>query len=266
MVELMARHALELEMLQSKLVAAKSGAGGTGKKRAPTTVLPTHSNPMAVVVVKDALVRRGGAVNENETEKEAKALPAGWEEHTDDAGAVFYHNEATGKTLWSHPADVAATPPDPTLPEGWEAHTDAKGTVFYNNEATGETSWKHPNKVRTTRLPRRRADVASGAATIAHRGGASSRPPARNRSQSRRPLRRFAARSYRNSPPSITPLSSPHADRRSALHSFLPPRRASPVALGGSSAPASAEPIRAARPAPRGVDGRDGRRRQSVLP
>ena len=27
MVELMARHALELEMLQSKLVAAKSGAG-----------------------------------------------------------------------------------------------------------------------------------------------------------------------------------------------------------------------------------------------
>eukprot|EP00854_Cymbomonas_tetramitiformis_P012361 gene12361-14603_t len=31
--------------------------------------------------------------------------PEGWSEHTNDDGAVYYHNKRTGETTWSHPMD-----------------------------------------------------------------------------------------------------------------------------------------------------------------
>jgi membrane protein involved in colicin uptake len=34
-------------------------------------------------------------------------LAAGWEEHADDDGAKYYHNEATGETVWERPTEAA---------------------------------------------------------------------------------------------------------------------------------------------------------------
>lgn len=41
----------------------------------------------------------------------ASPLPAGWQEAVDDAGAVYYYNEATDETSWDRP--VAASPAGP---------------------------------------------------------------------------------------------------------------------------------------------------------
>lgn len=75
------------------------------------------------------------------------ALPAGWTEHADGSGKVFYYKAATGETSWDRPAAaVAAAAASGGLPEGWTEHMDpGSGRAFYCKAATGETSWEKPS-------------------------------------------------------------------------------------------------------------------------
>lgn len=83
-------------------------------------------------------------------------LPAGWEVFTDKgSGKPYYHEAATGKTQWDHPAEEQTAAPGesgeaaaaeaPGMPEGWEQVLDVRsGKVYYHHVATGKTQWEHP--------------------------------------------------------------------------------------------------------------------------
>ena len=114
--------------------------------------------------------RRGRSKNKPKRPRGAaagdpKALPEGWEEHEDDDGHVFYHNELTSETTWSRPRPtkrgemrevtctrptVRATGPGapaPALLYGWEEHTDDDGQRYYYHPRERRTTWTLPEGV-----------------------------------------------------------------------------------------------------------------------
>ena len=106
---------------------------------------------------------------------DSKALPDGWEEHEDDEGQVFYHNELKRETTWTRPrapkpapkpkrGEVTCTrpassaakpslpspPPPPDAPQlmyGWEEHTDDDGQRYYYHPGERRTTWTLPEGV-----------------------------------------------------------------------------------------------------------------------
>jgi hypothetical protein len=81
-----------------------------------------------------------GSVAEAEEGTDANGgLPSGWSTHTQPVtGAVYYHNDASGETLWTHPKHHAG------LADGWEPVVDDDGDVYFHNAGRGETVWEKP--------------------------------------------------------------------------------------------------------------------------
>jgi hypothetical protein len=82
------------------------------------------------------------------------AIPEGWEVVKDiHSGEDYYHQHATGRTSWDHPASCgdgeatkrASGGVEIELPSGWMAHRHAESdAMYYHHEATNETIWEHP--------------------------------------------------------------------------------------------------------------------------
>ena len=93
-------------------------------------------------------------------------LPVGWTAHSAEDGTPYYHNAATGNSVWQYPvatshsaaqrgggsssntifaASTASAPAAAAgLPVGWVAYSDVAGTPYYHNAATGKTMWEFP--------------------------------------------------------------------------------------------------------------------------
>ena len=82
-------------------------------------------------------------------------LPEGWTKHVSqnsDPGSVYYTNEKTGETQWTHPGkkeeeSAPASVGEGGLAAGWTEHVSESsdpGKTYYFNESTGETVWEKP--------------------------------------------------------------------------------------------------------------------------
>jgi hypothetical protein len=81
--------------------------------------------------------------------REAEPPPAGWTAHSDDEGDTYFHNTATGATVWERPEGEAGSSPESdgaSLPDGWVEVEHDDGSTFYHNAATSETVWERPAK------------------------------------------------------------------------------------------------------------------------
>ncbi|PRQ45719.1 putative WW domain-containing protein [Rosa chinensis] len=77
-------------------------------------------------------------------------LPPGWVAAKDPAsGALYYFNEATGRSQWEKPAETSSNTPLPSplsLQEDWvEALDETTGHKYYYNMKTHVSQWKHPD-------------------------------------------------------------------------------------------------------------------------
>lgn len=74
---------------------------------------------------------------------------SGWEEHWDEGHArKYWHNERTGETTWTPPAEHAAPrapPPPPAAAAEWKEFWDeGNRRKYWHNQRTGETTWEQP--------------------------------------------------------------------------------------------------------------------------